>query len=179
MGILSKTLASSGGYIAGDRGLIEYALSRGLIFSVVRPPIPPPPWRRWIPGREPHRPGGCGACQVLPPDRASGLDICGDEIPVASLIVGDDKLAASVPQSAGARHRSAAHRAPGGFGHHGAAALLLDRQPLTPPSKRTGKLSRWWPSLKKCAAWPARWRSVLPSRLLTSTPARTRHSETS
>ena len=36
MGTLSKTLASSGGYIAGDRGLIEYMryLCPGLIFSV-------------------------------------------------------------------------------------------------------------------------------------------------
>src|ERR1700759_2866110 len=36
MGTLSKTLASSGGYIAGDRGLVEYMryLCPGLVFSV-------------------------------------------------------------------------------------------------------------------------------------------------
>lgn len=100
MGTLSKTLASSGGYIAGDRGLIEYMrfLCPGLIFSVG---LSPSDTAAAIAAldileREPHRPKRLRdrARFFRQVARENGLDVGGDEeSPVASLIVGDDKLA--------------------------------------------------------------------------------------
>jgi 8-amino-7-oxononanoate synthase len=100
MGTLSKTLASSGGYIAGDAGLIEYMrfLCPGLIFSVG---LSPPDTAAAIAAldildREPHRPKRLRerARYFRQIARENGLDVAGDEeSPVASLIVGDDKMA--------------------------------------------------------------------------------------
>ena len=100
MGTLSKTLASSGGYIAGDRGLIEYMrfLCPGLVFSVGLSPADTAAALAALDilEREPHRPKRLRERsrffrQVA---RESGLIIGGDEdSPVASLVVGDDKLA--------------------------------------------------------------------------------------
>src|SRR5215472_2880613 len=103
MGTLSKTLASSGGYIAGDRGLIEYLrfLCPGLIFSVGLSPA--------------DTAAAIAALDILERDprrlrerakffrkvaRENGLTVGGDEeSPVASLIVGDDKLALLLSQN--------------------------------------------------------------------------------
>ena len=65
MGTLSKTLASSGGYIAGDRGLIEYMryLCPGLIFSVG------PVARRHRRGHGGAGHSGAGAAPAQPPAR--------------------------------------------------------------------------------------------------------------
>ena len=100
MGTLSKTLASSGGYIAGDRGLIEYMrfLCPGLIFSVG---LSPSDTAAAIAAldileREPHRPRRLRerARFFRKVARENGLTIGGDEeSPVASLVVGDDKMA--------------------------------------------------------------------------------------
>ncbi len=100
MGTLSKTLASSGGYIAGDRGLIEYLrfLCPGLIFSVG---LSPPDTAAAIAAldileREPQRPKRLRerARYFRKLAREYGLDVGGDEeSPVASLIVGEDKMA--------------------------------------------------------------------------------------
>ncbi len=98
MGTLSKSLAGAGGYIAGDRALIEYLryLAPGFIFSVG---LSPPDTAASIAAldileREPHL-----SQEVR--DRARlfrsiarevGLSIGGDEdSPVASLLIGDDK----------------------------------------------------------------------------------------
>ena len=100
MGTLSKTLASSGGYIAGDRGLIEYMrfLCPGLIFSVGLSPSDTAAAMAALDilEREPHRPKRLRerAKFFRQVARENGLRIGGDEeSPVASLIVGDDKMA--------------------------------------------------------------------------------------
>ena len=100
MGTLSKTLASSGGYIAGDRGLIEYMryLCPGLIFSVGLSPADTAAAMAALDilEREPHRPKRLRerAKFFRQVARENGLTVGGDEeSPVASLIVGDDKLA--------------------------------------------------------------------------------------
>jgi 8-amino-7-oxononanoate synthase len=105
MGTLSKALASSGGYIAGDRGLIEYLryLCPGLIFSVG---LSPPDTAAAIAAldileREPHRPTRLRerARFFRKVARDCGLIVGGDEnSPVASLIVGDDGLAVTLSQ---------------------------------------------------------------------------------
>jgi 8-amino-7-oxononanoate synthase len=105
MGTLSKTLASSGGYIAGDRGLIEYLrfLCPGLIFSVG---LSPPDTAAAIAAldileREPNRPKRVRerAKYFRQVAREHGLEVGGDEeSPVASLIVGDDKMAMLLSQ---------------------------------------------------------------------------------
>ncbi len=105
MGTLSKTLASSGGYIAGDRGLIEYLrfLCPGLIFSVG---LSPPDTAAALAAlevleREPHRPKRLRerARYFRQVARENGLQVGGgEESPVASLIVGDDKLAMLLSQ---------------------------------------------------------------------------------
>jgi 8-amino-7-oxononanoate synthase len=98
MGTLSKTLAGAGGYIAGDRALIEYMryLAPGFIFSVGLSP--------------PDTAASLAALEILEREprlsrevrdrarlfrsiaREVGLEIGGDEeSPVASLLVGDDK----------------------------------------------------------------------------------------
>lgn len=100
MGTLSKTLASSGGYIAGDRGLIEYMryLCPGLIFSVGLSPADTAAAMAALDilEREPHRPKRLRerAKFFRQVARENGLTVGGDEeSPVASLIVGDDKMA--------------------------------------------------------------------------------------
>jgi 8-amino-7-oxononanoate synthase len=105
MGTLSKALASSGGYIAGDRGLIEYLrfLCPGLIFSVG---LSPPDTAAAIAAldileREPQRPKRLRERiryfrQLA---REYGLEMGGDEeSPVSSLIVGDDNKAIRLSQ---------------------------------------------------------------------------------
>ena len=100
MGTLSKTLASSGGYIAGDAGLIEYMrfLCPGLIFSVGLSPADTGAAMAALDilEREPHRPKRLRdrAKFFRKVARENGLTVGGDEeSPVASLIVGDDKIA--------------------------------------------------------------------------------------
>ncbi len=100
MGTLSKTLASSGGYIAGDAGLIEYMrfLCPGLIFSVGLSPADTGAAMAALDilEREPHRPKRLRdrAKFFRKVARENGLTVGGDEeSPVASLIVGDDKMA--------------------------------------------------------------------------------------
>lgn len=100
MGTLSKTLASSGGYIAGDAGLVEYLrfLCPGLIFSVGLSPADTAAAvaAMDILEREPHRPRRLRerARFFRKIARENGLAMGGDEeSPVASLIVGDDKMA--------------------------------------------------------------------------------------
>jgi 7-keto-8-aminopelargonate synthetase-like enzyme len=100
MGTLSKTLASSGGYIAGDRGLIEYMryLCPGLIFSVGLSPADTAAAMAALDilEREPHRPKRLRerAKFLRQVARENDLTVGGDEeSPVASLIVGDDKMA--------------------------------------------------------------------------------------
>ena len=100
MGTLSKTLASSGGYIAGDAGLIEYMrfLCPGLIFSVGLSPADTAAAIAALDilEREPHRPKRLRerARFFRKVAREYGLSIGGDEeSPVASLIVGDDRMA--------------------------------------------------------------------------------------
>ena len=110
MGTLSKTLASGGGYIAGDRGLIEYLrfLCPGLIFSVGLSPADTAAAiaALEILEREPHRPRRLRerAKFFRQVARENGLTVGGDEeSPVASLIVGDDKLAMLLSQNLLAR----------------------------------------------------------------------------
>ena len=110
MGTLSKTLASSGGYIAGDRGLIEYMryLCPGLVFSVGLAPADTAAALAALDilEREPHRPKRLRERAVFfrKTMREHGLSVCGDEeSPVASLIVGDDKLAVALSASLLAR----------------------------------------------------------------------------
>lgn len=105
MGTLSKTLASSGGYIAGDRGLIEYMrfLCPGLIFSVGLSPADTAAAMAALDilEREPHRPKRLRdrARYFRKVARENGLTVFGDEeSPVASLIVGDDKMAMLLSQ---------------------------------------------------------------------------------
>ncbi|HEX4273165.1 MAG TPA: aminotransferase class I/II-fold pyridoxal phosphate-dependent enzyme [Rhizomicrobium sp.] len=106
MGTLSKTLASGGGYIAGDRGLIEYLrfLCPGLIFSVGLSPADTAAAIAALDilEREPHRPRRLRerARFFRQTARENGLSVGGDEeSPVASLIVGDDKLAMLLSQN--------------------------------------------------------------------------------
>jgi 8-amino-7-oxononanoate synthase len=103
MGTLSKTLASSGGYIAGDAGLIEYMrfLCPGLVFSVGLSPSDTAAALAALEilEREPHRPRRLRdrARFFRQVARENGLTIGGDEeSPVASLVVGDDKLAVAL-----------------------------------------------------------------------------------
>jgi 8-amino-7-oxononanoate synthase len=100
MGTLSKTLASGGGYIAGDAGLIEYMryLCPGLIFSVGLSPADTAAAMAALDilEREPHRPKRLRerARFFRKVARENGLTVGGDEeSPVASLVVGDDKMA--------------------------------------------------------------------------------------
>jgi len=98
MGTLSKTLAGAGGYIAGDRGLIEYMrfLAPGFIFSVG---LSPPDTAASLAAldileREPHlgQEVRDRARLFRSIAREVGLEIGGDEeSPVASLLIGDDK----------------------------------------------------------------------------------------
>lgn len=106
MGTLSKTLASGGGYIAGDRGLIEYLrfLCPGLIFSVGLSPADTAAAIAALDilEREPHRPRRLRerAKFFRQVARENGLTVGGDEeSPVASLVVGDDKLAMLLSQN--------------------------------------------------------------------------------
>ena len=110
MGTLSKTLASSGGYIAGDAGLIEYMrfLCPGLIFSVGLSPADTAAALAALDilEREPHRPRRLRdrARFFRQVARESGLTVGGDEeSPVASLIVGDDKMAMALSHNLLAR----------------------------------------------------------------------------
>src|SRR6201996_9018771 len=106
MGTLSKTLASAGGYIAGDAGLIEYMrfLCPGLIFSVGLSPADTGAAIAALDilEREPHRPKRLRerARFFRQVARENGLHVGGDEeSPVASLIVGDDKMAMALSQN--------------------------------------------------------------------------------
>jgi 8-amino-7-oxononanoate synthase len=105
MGTLSKTLASSGGYIAGDRGLIEYLryLCPGFIFSVG---LAPPDTAAAIAAldvleREPERPRNLRhhARFFRRLAREWGIELGGSEdSPVASLVIGDDHAAVFLSQ---------------------------------------------------------------------------------
>ena len=110
MGTLSKTLASSGGYIAGDAGLIEYMrfLCPGLIFSVGLSPADTAAAIAALDilEREPHRPQPPARTRpLLPPGGARERPGVGgdEESPVASLIVGDDKMAVALSHNLLAR----------------------------------------------------------------------------
>lgn len=106
MGTLSKALASSGGYIAGDGALIEFLRYScpGLIFSVGLAPADTAAAIAALEvlEREPNRP------QELK-DRARyfrqlarewGLDMSGsDDAPISSLIVGDEHVAVALSRS--------------------------------------------------------------------------------
>jgi 8-amino-7-oxononanoate synthase len=105
MGTLSKTLASSGGYIAGDRGLIEYLryLCPGFIFSVG---LAPPDTAAAIAAldvleKEPGRPRALRERvrffrQLA---REWGIEMGGsEEASVASLVIGDDHAAVYLSQ---------------------------------------------------------------------------------
>jgi 8-amino-7-oxononanoate synthase len=105
MGTLSKTLASSGGYIAGDRGLIEYLryLCPGFIYSVG---LAPPDTAAAIAAldvleREPERPQNLRqrARFFRRLAREWGIELGGSEdSPVASLVIGDDHAAVFLSQ---------------------------------------------------------------------------------
>lgn len=105
MGTLSKTLASSGGYIAGDRALIEYMryLCPGFIFSVG---LAPPDTAAALAAldvleREPGRPAKLreSARFFRKLAREWGLEVGGsEEAPVVSLIIGDDIAATRLSQ---------------------------------------------------------------------------------
>jgi 8-amino-7-oxononanoate synthase len=105
MGTLSKTLAASGGYIAGDRGLIEYLryLCPGFIFSVG---LAPPDTAAAIAAlevleREPERPRQLRqhARFFRGLAREWGMELNGSEdSPVASLVIGDDHAAVFLSQ---------------------------------------------------------------------------------
>jgi 8-amino-7-oxononanoate synthase len=99
MGTLSKTLAGCGGYIGGDRALIEYLryLTPGLLFSVG---LSPPDTAAALAAldvieREPERPQELRqrARFFRKLARDYGIPMGGaDDAPVASLVVGDGKL---------------------------------------------------------------------------------------
>jgi 8-amino-7-oxononanoate synthase len=105
MGTLSKTLASSGGYIAGDRGLIEYLryLCPGFIFSVG---LAPSDTAAAIAAldvleREPQRPEELRQRSRFFRQlaRDCGLDVGGsEESPVCSLIIGSEHAAMFLSQ---------------------------------------------------------------------------------
>jgi 8-amino-7-oxononanoate synthase len=96
MGTLSKALASCGGYIAGDRGLIEYLryMAPGFVFSVG---LTPPDTAAALAALEilecePDRPRQVRdrARQFRSLARRWGLSLGGDEdAPIAALVVGD------------------------------------------------------------------------------------------
>ena len=96
MGTLSKTLAGCGGYIAGDRALIEYLrfLAPGFLFSVG---LSPPDTAAALAAlnvleREPERPQALREKARLfrKMAREYGLPVRGEEeAPVASLVVGN------------------------------------------------------------------------------------------
>src|SRR5258706_11474470 len=105
MGTLSKTLASSGGYIAGDRGLIEYLryLCPGFIFSVGLAPADTAAAIAALDvlQREPERPKKLRdrARYFRQLAREWGIEMGGsEESPVASLIIGDDHGAVYLSQ---------------------------------------------------------------------------------
>jgi len=105
MGTLSKTLASSGGYIAGDRALIEYMryLCPGFIFSVGLAPADTAAALAALEvlEKEPDRPKRLreSARYFRQLAREWGLDVGGsEESPVVSLIVGDDIAATYLSQ---------------------------------------------------------------------------------
>jgi len=99
MGTLSKTLAGCGGYIGGDRALIDYLryLAPGLLFSVG---LSPPDTAAALAAldvieREPERPQQLRERARLfrKLARDYGLPMGGaEDAPVASLVVGDGKL---------------------------------------------------------------------------------------
>jgi 8-amino-7-oxononanoate synthase len=99
MGTLSKTLAGCGGYIGGDRALIEYVryLAPGVLFSVG---LSPPDTAAALAAldvieREPERPQTLRerARFFRKLARDYGLPMGGaDDAPVASLVVGEGKL---------------------------------------------------------------------------------------
>jgi 8-amino-7-oxononanoate synthase len=100
MGTLSKTLASSGGYIAGDRGLIEYLRYScpGFIFSVGLAPADAAAALAALEilEREPERPAQLRARSrtFRRLAREWGLVVGGsEESPVVSLVVGDEETA--------------------------------------------------------------------------------------
>src|SRR3984885_2479842 len=106
MGTLSKTLASGGGYIAGDRGLIEYLrfLCPGLIFSVGLAPADTAAAIAALDvlEREPNRPRELKerARYFRRSAQEWGLDMSGDEdAPINSLIVGDEHVAIALSRS--------------------------------------------------------------------------------
>lgn len=98
MGTLSKTLASCGGYIAGDRSLVGYLrhMAPGFIFSVG---LSPPDTAAAIAAldvleKEPERPRRLRDTSRLFRQlaRESGLDVGGaEESPIVPLIVGDSE----------------------------------------------------------------------------------------
>ena len=100
MGTLSKALASSGGYVAGDSALIEYLRYScpGLIFSVGLSPADTAAAIAALDilEREPQRPRELQERARLfrRLAREWGLDVSGcEEAPIISLIVGDDHAA--------------------------------------------------------------------------------------
>ena len=105
MGTLSKALASSGGYIAGDRELIEYLryLCPGFIFSVG---LAPPDTAAALAAlevleREPHRPEQLRqrSRYFRKLAREWGLEVGGSEdAPIVSLTIGDDIAAVRLSQ---------------------------------------------------------------------------------
>jgi myxalamid-type polyketide synthase MxaB len=105
MGTLSKALASAGGYVAGDRHLIEYLrfLAPGFIFSVG---LSPPDTAAAIaalavlqrePGRVAELKHRTNLFRALA--REHGLVLRGDDdSPIASLVVGDSNACALLSQ---------------------------------------------------------------------------------
>ena len=105
MGTLSKTLASSGGYIAGDRALIEYLRYScpGFIFSVGLAPADTAAAIAALDilEREPHRPQQLRDRSRFFRQlaREHGLQVGGtEEAPVVSLVVGEDHDAVYLSQ---------------------------------------------------------------------------------
>ena len=103
MGTLSKTLASSGGYIAGGHGLIEYLryMAPGFIFSVgLSPPDTAAAMAALdILEREPQRTEQLRQRTRLfrGMARTEGLTVGGDEnSPIVSLVVGNDLTCAAL-----------------------------------------------------------------------------------
>ena len=136
MGTLSKTLAGAGGYIAGDRGLIEYMryLAPGFIFSVG---LSPPDTAASLAAleileHEPERGREVRERAVLfrAVAREAGLEIGGDEeSPVASLFVGDDKAGFALSNRLLERGIHVQPSCAGGSTGRHAAAFLHHTQP--------------------------------------------------
>ncbi len=106
MGTLSKALASSGGYIAGDGALIEFLRYScpGLIFSVGLAPAETAAAITALDvlEREPNRPQELKQRARLFRQLAGewGLDMSGsDDAPISSLIVGDEHVAIALSRS--------------------------------------------------------------------------------